>query len=111
MRTPGLVEGLVRVDPGRGQNRTLRSLLALWTPIFADEQDVGSPKGRDGCEELWLNCQSGVFPLSDQFAKMGGIPVNDDGGEQGESGHAAVVLALAGTVVNFVLAPDPEREA
>ena len=34
------------------------------------------------------------FPLSDRFAEMGGIPVNDDGGEQVEPGHA-VVLALA----------------
>ncbi len=38
----------LRVDSGRGQNRTLRSLSplsALWPPVFAGEQDVGPPKG------------------------------------------------------------------
>ena len=49
-----------------------------------------------------------MFPLSDRFAEMGGIPVNDDGGEQVEPGHA-VVLALAGAVADFAMAPDPER--
>ena len=39
---------------------------------------------------------------------MGGIPVDDDGGEQVEPGHA-VVLALAGAVADFALTPDPER--
>ena len=34
-----------RVDSGRGQNRTLRSLSALWPPVFAGEEDVGPPKG------------------------------------------------------------------
>ena len=34
-----------RVDSGRGQNRTLRSLSAFWPPVFAGEQDVGPPKG------------------------------------------------------------------
>ena len=35
----------LRVDSGRGQNRTLRLLSALWPPVFAGEQDVGPPKG------------------------------------------------------------------
>ena len=43
---------------------------------------------------LGLGRQAGVFPLSDRFAEMGGIPANDDGGEQVEPGHA-VVLAFA----------------
>ena len=34
-----------RVDSGKGQNRTLRPLSALWPPVFAGEQDVGPPKG------------------------------------------------------------------
>ena len=58
-------------------------------------------------QELGLDGQPGVFPLSDRFAEMGGIPVNDDGGEQAEPGHA-VVLALAGAVADFALAPDAE---
>ena len=36
---------LLRVDSGRGQNRTLRSLSAFWPPVFAGEQDVGPPRG------------------------------------------------------------------
>jgi hypothetical protein len=36
---------LTRVDSGRGQNRTLRLLSALWPPVFAGEQDVGPSKG------------------------------------------------------------------
>ena len=97
----------LRVDSGRGQNRTLRPLSALWPPVFAGEQDVSPPKGRDGGQELGLDCQAGVFPLSDHFAEMGGIPVNDDGGEQVEPGHA-VVLALARAVADFALAPDAD---
>ena len=59
-------------------------------------------------QELGLDGQPGVFPLSDRFAEMGGIPVNDDGGEQVEPGHA-VVLALARAVADFALTPDAER--
>ena len=59
-------------------------------------------------QELGLDGQPGVFPLSDRFAEMGGIPVNDDGGEQVEPGHA-VVLALDRAVADFALASDPER--
>ena len=47
-------------------------------------------------QELGLDGQPGVVPLSDCFAEMSGIPANDDGGEQVEPGHA-VVLALAPT--------------
>ena len=35
----------LRVDSGRGQNRTLRLLSALWPPVFAGEQNVGPPRG------------------------------------------------------------------
>ena len=59
-------------------------------------------------QELGLDGQPDVFPLSDRFSEMGGIPVNDDGGEQVEPSHAAV-LALAGAVADFALASDPER--
>ena len=40
-----VIARLQRVDSGRGQNRTLRSLSAFWPPVFAGEQDVGPPKG------------------------------------------------------------------
>ena len=46
-------------------------------------------------QEFGLDRQAGEFPLSDRFAETGGIPVNDDGGEEVEAGHA-VMLALAG---------------
>ena len=42
-----------RVDSGRGQNRTLRLLSALWPPVFAGEQDVGPPKG-----EMWAGARA-----------------------------------------------------
>ena len=58
-------------------------------------------------QELGLERQVGVFPLSDRFAEMGGILVNDDGGEQVEPGHT-VVLALARAVADFALASDPK---
>ena len=98
----------MRVDSGRGQNRTLRLLSAFWPPVFAGEQDVSPPKGRDVGQELGLNGQAGVLPLSDRFVEMGGIPVNDDGGEQVEPSHAAV-LALAEAVADFAPTPDAER--
>ena len=58
-------------------------------------------------QELRLDGQAGEFPLADRFAEMGGIPVNHDGGEEVEAGHA-VMLALAGEVADFALAPDAE---
>ncbi len=72
----------MRVDSGRGQNRTLRWRPALWPPVFAGEQNVVPPKGWDVGEELGLNSQASVFPLSDHFAEMGGISVHADSGEQ-----------------------------
>ena len=56
-----------RVDSGRGQDRTLRLLSALWPPVFAGEQDVWA-------QELGLDCQPGVFPRSERFDETGGIP-------------------------------------
>ena len=58
-------------------------------------------------QELGLDGQASVFPLSDRFVEMGGIPINDDGGEEVEPSQA-VVLALAGAVADFALASDAE---
>ena len=44
---------------------------------------------------------------SENVRMTSGIPVDDDGGEEVEAGHA-VLLALAGTVADFALAPDAE---
>ena len=57
-------------------------------------------------QNLGLDGQAGVFPLSDRFAEMGSIPVNDGGGEQIEPSRA-LALALAGAVADFALASDP----
>ena len=62
---------------------------------------------RCGARSSGSTVSPGVFLLSDRFAEMGGIPVDDDGGEQVEPGHT-VVLALARPVAYFVLASDPE---
>ena len=59
-------------------------------------------------QELGLYGQPALFPLSDHLGEIGGVPVNDDGGEQVGPGHA-VVLSLAGAVADFALAPDAER--
>ena len=59
-------------------------------------------------QELGLDHQAGVFLLCGRFAEMGGIPVNDHGGELVESTHR-VVLAAAGAVADFTMAPDSER--
>ena len=40
-------------------------------------------------QELGLDRQAGVFPLSDRFAEMGGIPVNDDPAESGRPAPGA----------------------
>ena len=58
-------------------------------------------------QDLGLDSQPGVFPLSDRLAEMGGFPVNDDGGEQVEPVHS-VVLALAQAFADFAPAHDPE---
>ena len=36
---------VVRVDSGRGRNRTLRPLSTFWPPVFAGEHNMGPPKG------------------------------------------------------------------
>ena len=35
-----------------------------------------------------------MLPLFDSFAEVGGIPVNDDSGEQVEPGRAVVLFSL-----------------
>ena len=42
---------------------------------------MGPSKGRDVGQEFGLDRQAGVVSLSDRFAEMGRIPVNDDDGE------------------------------
>ena len=42
-------------------------------------------------QEIGLDRQAGVLSMSDRFAGISGILVNDDGGEQVEPGHALVL--------------------
>ena len=57
--------------------------------------------------------QSGVtiqprpLPRGHGLAEVLGVPVDDDGGEQVETGHA-IVLPLGGTVADFALPPDAQ---
>ena len=49
-----------------------------------------------------------VPSLSDRFAEMHSIPVDYDGGEQVQPGHA-ILLSFAGAVADFALAADAKR--
>ena len=51
--------------------------------------------------KLGLNGQAGVFPLSNRFVEMGGIPVDDDGSKKVESGHAVVLAMLHLSVIRL----------
>ena len=57
--------------------------------------------------QLGVDRQVVALSLSDRFAGMHSIPVDYDGGEQVQPGHA-VVLGLAGAVAEFALSPDVE---
>ena len=52
--------------------------------------------------------QALVLSLSDRFAETGGIPVDDDGGEQVQP-SPAIMLPFAGAVADFALAADAKR--
>ena len=63
-------------------------------------------------EELGLDGQPGVFPLSDRFAEMGGIPVkgvHDDGGEQVEDGHAKAAIGALATGIRRLAGCGPTQ--
>ena len=49
--------------------------------------------------------QSLTFSVVDGLAEVFGVPVDDDGGEQIEAGHAEV-LAFGGGVADFTLVAD-----
>ena len=59
------------------------------------------------CQELGDDGQAGVSSPGDCFAQPGGVPVDDDGGEQVEACHA-VVLPLRGPIPDFSLASDAQ---
>ena len=49
----------------------------------------------------------GPLPGGHGLTEVLGVPIDDDGGEQVETGHA-IVLTLGGTVADFALLPDAQ---
>lgn len=58
-------------------------------------------------EQSGVAIQPGPLTRGDGLTEMLGVPVDDDGGEKIETGHA-VVLALGGAIPDFTLAPDAQ---
>jgi hypothetical protein len=59
-------------------------------------------------QKLWRDGQTFLLALCDSFTQAGGIPIDNYGRKQIETGHA-VVLALGCSVPDFPLPADPER--
>ena len=59
-------------------------------------------------QKLGRNRELRATALSDGFSQSGRVPVDDDGGEQIERGHAEV-LPLGRPVADFSLSADPQR--
>lgn len=58
-------------------------------------------------EQSRVAVQPGPLPRCDSLTEVFGVPVDDDGGEQVETGHA-IVLAFGGAVADFALATDTQ---
>ena len=58
-------------------------------------------------EQRGIAIQPGPLPRGDGLTEVLGVPVDDDGGEQVETGHA-VVLSLCGAIADFALPPDAQ---
>jgi hypothetical protein len=76
-------------------------------PVFAGEQDVGPSERRDMREQSRVTIQPGPLPRGHGLTEVLGVPVDDDGGEQVETGHA-VVLTLGRAITDFTLSPDAQ---
>jgi len=76
-------------------------------PVFAGEQDVGPSERGDMREQRGVAIQPGPLPRGDSLTEVLGVPLDDDGGEQIETGHA-VVLPFGGTVADFTLSPEAQ---
>lgn len=59
------------------------------------------------CQEVGRDVVSFAAAIGDGEAEMLGIPIDDDRGEEIQSGHAEV-LAFGGTIADFTLAADAE---
>jgi hypothetical protein len=58
-------------------------------------------------EQSGVAIQPGPRPRGDGLREVLGVPVNDDGGEEVETGHA-VVLPFGGEIPDFTLSPDAQ---
>ncbi len=58
-------------------------------------------------EQRGVAIQPGPLPRGDGLTEVLGVPVDDDGGEQVETGHA-IVLAFGGAIADFALPPDAQ---
>ena len=65
---------------------------SLFPSVFAGKQDVAPSEGRGVWQEPRHHGQAGVSSSGDRFAQPGGVPVNDDGGEQIEACQALRAL-------------------
>ena len=63
-------------------------------PVFAGEQDVGPSERRDMREQCRVTIQPGPLPRGHGLTEVLGVPVDDDGGEQVETGHAVVLTLI-----------------
>ena len=67
-------DGIKRVDSGKGQNRTLMPLSALWPPVFAGDQAgvaVGNQAG--GAGPLEPVSRPGAGPAQGQLKNVAGV--------------------------------------
>ncbi len=62
-------------------------------------------------QELGIDCQPRVFPLSDRLAEMDGIPVDGDGSEQVVPGHEVVPALAAVREGDTLVVPKLDRLA
>jgi hypothetical protein len=58
-------------------------------------------------EQFWWHIETCLLSLGDGLAEMDAVPVDDDGGEQIETGHA-IVLSLHRPVSDFALTSDAQ---
>ena len=62
---------------------------------------------RDVGQELRGNAESVALALRDRMAQVKRVPVDHDGGKEVQAGDTEV-LAFAGAVTDFALAPDAQ---
>ena len=68
---------------------------------------MGPSKRGDMRQQSGVAIQSGPLSRGDGLPQMLCVPVDDDSGEQVETGHA-VVLPLGGAIADFALSPDAQ---